>query len=219
MLTVAEVKKLLKQGLTDAEIAECFGCSRHTVFRFRQSNGIPNSVKWKSEEKKKSINKLRNKCKNQTELGEKVGLSQRRVSTIISNNEIDYSKKQDRLRIRKFGTWTIIKRLNEESYKCICDCGFEKIFSQLEIKTYSNICPECRLRKSFTIRQKMFLADYKRAEKVRQKDLKKRGKSYTINSVKKVDEIGRDTYVNLICPAGHSTKNKFNRYDGCRVFK
>lgn len=218
MLSVPEVKKLLKQGLSDTQIAEQYGCSRHTVIRFRQANNIPSSHKWQSDNKAKLVHKLRNKCKNQTELGEKIGLSQRRVSSIIKENEIEYQKKPDRLRIRKFGTWSIIKR-QDDTYSCRCDCGFEKVFTQSEIKYNSNKCPQCKMNNPFRIRQKMFLADYKRAEKLRQKDLKKRGKTYIINSVKSIDELGTDTYVNLICPAGHQTKNKFSRYDGCKVCK
>ena len=217
MLTVSEVKKLLKQGLTDAEIGEQLGYSRYQVITFRQANNIPSSHKWKRDKKAKEIHKLRNKCRNQKELGERVGLSQNRVSEIIKENDIDYTKKKDRLRIRKFGTWTIKKRLDGDMYECLCDCGYTKTFSATEIKYNSCRCPECKMKHSFRIRQKMFLADYKRAEKNKQKDLKKRGKSYIINSVKNLNDIGKDTYVNLICPKGHQTKNKFNKYDGCRV--
>lgn len=219
MLSVPEVKKLLKQGLTDAKIAEELGCSRYQVVTFRQANNIPSSHKWKADRKVREIHKLRNKCRNQLELGKKVGLSQNRVSEIIKENDIEYTKKKDRLKIRKFGTWTIVKRLEDDMYSCRCDCGNEKIFSLQEIKYNSTKCPECKMKNSFTVRQRMFLADYKRAEKNKQKHLKKRGKSYIINSVKKIDELGRDTYVNLICPKGHQTKDKFNRYDGCKVCK
>ena len=217
MLSVSEVKKLLKQGFTDAEIAQQLGYSRYQVITFRQANNIPSSHKWKKDKKTREIHKLRNKCRNQKELGEKVGLSQNRVSELIKENEIDYKKKKDRLRIRKFGTWTIKKRLDGDMYECLCDCGYTKTFSATEIKYNSCRCPECKMKHSFRIRQKMFLADYKRAEKNKQKDLKKRGKTYIINNVKKIDDIGRNVYVNLVCPQGHMTKNKFDRYDGCRI--
>ena len=219
MLTVSEVKRLLKQGLTDAEIGELFGCSRYQIVMFRQENNIPSSHHWKRKNKVKEINRLRNKCRNQTELANKVGLSQNRVSEIIKEHNIDYIKKPDRLRIRKFDTWTIIKRVDDDNYRCKCDCGYEKVFTQSEIKYNSTKCPECKMVHSFKTREKMFLADYKRAEKIRKKELKKRGKLYIINSVNKVDDIGRDTYVNLMCSNGHQTKNKFNKYDGCRICK
>lgn len=217
MLSVPVVKRLLKQGLTDNEIAEQLGYSRYQVIKFRQANNIPSSHKWKREKKVKEINRLRNKCKNQQELGEKVGLSQNRVSELIKENNINYTKKRDRLRIRKFGTWTIKKRLEDDIYECLCDCGNVKTFSLTEIRYNSCRCPECKKKHSFTARQKMFIADYKRAEKIRKKDLKKRGKTYIINNVKKIDDIGRNVYVNLVCPQGHMTKNKFDRYDGCRI--
>lgn len=216
MLQVAEVKKLLKQGLTDIEIAEMFNCSKYQVLRFRKANNIPNSHKFRSDAKAKEIKRLRNKCKNQTELGEKVGLSQNRVSEIIKENNIEYTRKPNKLRIRKFGTWTIKKRL-EDNYICVCDCGYEKTFTQMEIKYNVNRCPKCKMKHSFKTREKMFLADYKRAEKLRKKDLKKRGKSYIINDVKKIDDIGRETYVNLLCSEGHLTKNNFKKYDGCKI--
>ena len=219
MLSVPEVKKLLKQGLTDAKIAEELGCSRYQVVTFRQANNIPSSYYWKNKNKVREINRLKNKCRNQTELANKVGLSQNRVSEIIKEHNINYSKKPDRLRIKKFGTWTISKRIDDDKYRCKCDCGFEKEFTQSEIKHKSTKCPECKMIHSFKTREKMFLADYKRAEKNRKKELKKRGKTYIINNVKKIDEIGRDTYVNLVCPEGHQTKNKFNKYDGCRICK
>lgn len=219
MLSVPEVKKLLKQGLNDGEIGDKLGYSKYQIHRFRKANNIPSSHVYRSNSKVKEINKLRDKCKNQAELAKKVNLSRNRVSEIIKANNIEYIKKPNKLRIRKFGTWTIIRRTDDDSYECRCDCGNEKVFAQSEIKYNSTRCSKCKMKNPFRIRQKMFLADYKRAEKIKQKDLLKRGKSYIINSVNNIDELGRDTYVNLLCPKGHQTKNKFNNYDGCKVCK
>lgn len=219
MLNVTEVKKLLELGYGDAKIAKEFGCTRYRVSKFRADNNIPNSFIRKNKANKKAINKLKNKCKSQSEIGEKVGLSRNRVCELIREHNIEYTKKPNRLRIRKFGTWTITKRLENDEYLCRCDCGYEQIFNQMEIKNYVNKCPNCKMKHSFTQRQKMFLANYKRAENKRKKDLNKRGKVYIINNVKNVDELGRDTYVNLLCSKGHFTKDKFNKFDGCRVCK
>ena len=93
MLVVSEVKKLLRQGLTDAEIAEQLGSSRYRVLKFRQANNLPSSHKWKADNKIKEIRKLCNKKTNQTELAKKVGLSQNRISEIMKTNEIQYTKK------------------------------------------------------------------------------------------------------------------------------
>lgn len=219
MLNVQEVKKLLKQGLNDQQIGDILGYSKYQIHRFRKANNIPSSRKLMNDQKVKQVQKLSGKCKNQIELGKKVNLSQQGVSALVTRNNIDYSRKPSRLRIRKFGTWSIIKRLDDDTYSCVCDCGFEKLFTQSEIKYNSTKCPNCKMVNPYRIRKRMFLADYKRAEKLKQKDLKKRKKSYIINSVKDIEEIGADTYVNLLCPKGHQTKNNFIKYDGCKVCK
>ena len=218
MLSVTEVKKLLKQGLNDEQIGIILGCSKYKIHRFRKANNIPSSRSLSNENKIKQIKKLNGKCKNQKELGKKLNITQQGVSALVTRNKIEYSKKPSRLRIRKFGTWTIAGR-NEDSYSCRCDCGFEKVFTHSEIKYNSNKCPQCKMNNPLRVRKKMFLADYKRAEKLKQKDLQKRGKNYIINNVKDISEIGIDTYVNLQCSNGHLTKNKFTKYDGCKVCK
>lgn len=218
-LEVEVIVDLLKQGFNDTEIGEQLGYTTNQIYRFRTINNIPNFKYYKNLNQIKEIKKLMNKCKTQKELAEKLNMSLSGLNKVLKKNNIEFKKKPNKYRKRKFGTWTIIKRLDNDNYNCKCDCGFEKVFTQSEIKYNSTKCPKCKMEHSFRTREKMFLADYKRAEKLRQKELKKRGKSYIINNIKKIDELGRDTYVNLICPAGHQTKNKFNRYDGCRICK
>ena len=130
MLSVTEVKKLLKQGLNDEQIGIILGCSKYKIHGFRKANNIPSSRSLSNENKIKQIKKLNGKCKNQKELGKKLNITQQGVSALVTRNKIEYSKKPSRLRIRKFGTWTIAGR-NEDSYSCRCDCGFEKGFQNL----------------------------------------------------------------------------------------
>ena len=218
-LTVELVVDLLQKEMTDEQIGNHLGCTTNQIYRFRKANDLPNYKHYKNINQVNRIKSLINRCRTQQELADKLGMSSGGLNKILKKNQLEFNRKPKKFRKRKFGTWTIVKRFDDNTYTCRCDCGFEKVFTQSEIKYNSTKCPECKIINPLRLRKRMFLADYKRAEKLKQKDLSKRGKCYIINSVNDVDEIGVNTYVNLLCPKGHLTKNKFNIYDGCKVCK
>lgn len=209
------IKDLINKGYTDVEIAKQLNYSPTGIMTFRKKNNIYSSREFKDKELIKQINKLNGKVKTQKELAEKLGITTKVLTRILKNYNIEFIKKK--VNFRKFGTWTIIKKINPEEFECRCDCGVIRVFNLNQINRGLTHCRNCGKKLSETKRKRMFLADYKRAEKIKQKDLNKRGKTYIINSVKKIDELGRDTYVNLCCAKGHMTKNNFNNYDGCKV--
>ena len=217
MLSVSEVKGLLKQGYNDEQIGNILGYSKYKIHRFRKANNIPNPRQYKNKQNIRDIKKYQKSCNTQVELANKLNLSKSRMSEILSENEIEFIRRTPRLRIRKFGTWTIIERLDGDMYKCKCDCGNIIELSKIQITSNSNKCQRCKMTLSIREREKLFLGDFRRSEKVKKKELQKRGKSYEIKDIKKIEQLGTETYVNLLCKNGHMTKNKFSRYDGCPI--
>lgn len=209
------IKELIEKGCTDVEIAEQLNYSPTGIMTFRKKNNIYSSREFKDMELIKQINKLNGKVKTRKELADRLGITTKVLTRILKNYNIEFIKKK--VNFRKFGTWTIVKKINPEEFECKCDCGAMRVFNLNQINRGLTLCRNCNKKLSETKRKRMFLGDYKRAEKIKQKDLKKRGKSYIINSVKNIDELGRDIYVNLCCTKGHMTKNNFNNYDGCKV--
>lgn len=210
-----KVKELIDNGFTDIQIAQELNYSPTGVTSFRKKHNIYSSRECKDMELVKQIKKLNGKVKTQKELAEKLGITTKVLTRILKKYDIEFIKKK--VNFRKFGTWTIVKKISPEEFECRCDCGEIRVFDLNQINRGLTHCRNCGKKLSETKRKRMFLADYKRAEKIKKKDLNKRGKTYIINSVKKIDELGRDTYVNLCCTKGHMTKNNFNNYDGCKV--
>ena len=217
MLSVSEVKNLLEQGYNDEEIGNILGCSKYKIHRFRKANNIPNSKQYKKKQHIRDIKKYQKSCNTQVELANKLNLSESRISELLSENEIEFTRRTPRIRFRKFGTWTIIKRLEDDLYMCRCDCGNTIELSKLQITSHVNRCQRCKMTLSIREREKLFLGDFRRSERLKKKDLKKRGRCYIIKDVEKVEQIGINTYVNLLCKNGHMTKNKFSRFDGCSI--
>ena len=55
MLSVPEVKKLLKQGLNDEQIGDILGCSKYKIHRFRKANNLPSARSLSNENKIKHV--------------------------------------------------------------------------------------------------------------------------------------------------------------------
>lgn len=223
MLTVKEIRRLQRKGLGDAKIAKELGYTKMQVYRFRLANNIPNSEECRNKLKQKKLEKvLKNKdaVGTQTELAKKLGMTDYEVSRIIKSNNIEFTRKPtDTLRKRRFGCWKVTSKPKEGVYRCTCDCGNIKDFTRQQLLYNINRCDVCGFSMPSRDRERKFLADYKRAEKYCQKNLKKRGKNYIINNIISVKDLGTDKYVNLLCSKGHMTKNKFDNYEGCVVCK
>lgn len=217
-LTVNDVVELLKQGMNDTEIGLKLGCTTSQICNFRNKNNIPTYKYYLNQKQVEEINKVIKKCNTVKELSETLNIPTSTLYKCLKRNNIEIKKEQN-FRKRKFGTWTIKKRYGNDVYLCECDCGNVIKLSKKQIVEHSNKCPSCKLTLSITKRKKQFLADYRRSERVRRKELQKRGKTYTPKVINSIDDIGRDTYVNLLCSRGHMTKNKFSTYNGCNICK